>query len=76
MAAVDEFLMVGGEDGSFTFMNLRTCDNPIYDSFTTEHCLEVNGIEITRSRTGSTFCFCFEEIIARKERHVKSSLIS
>ncbi|KAF9906915.1 hypothetical protein EC991_011478 [Linnemannia zychae] len=52
MAAMDEFLMVGGEDGSFTFMNLQTCENPVYDSFTTEHYLEVNGIEITRSRTG------------------------
>ncbi|KAF9135889.1 hypothetical protein BGW39_010704 [Mortierella sp. 14UC] len=53
MAAMDEFLMVGGEDGSFTFMNLQTCENPVYDSFTTEHYLEVNGIEITRSRTGA-----------------------
>lgn len=53
MAAMDEYLMVGGEDGSFTFMNLQTCDNPVFDSFTTVHYLEVNGIEITRSRTGS-----------------------
>ncbi|KAG0379594.1 hypothetical protein BGX24_012551 [Mortierella sp. AD032] len=53
MAAMDEFLIVGGEDGSFTFMNLQTCENPVYDSFTTEHYLEVNGIEITRSRTGA-----------------------
>lgn len=44
--------MVGGEDGSYTFMNLQTCDNPVFDSFTTVHYLEVNGIEITRSRTG------------------------
>jgi hypothetical protein len=55
MAAMDEFLMVGGEDGSFTFMNLQTCQDPVYDSFTTEHYLEVNGIEITRSRTGGMF---------------------
>lgn len=53
MAAMDEYLMVGGEDGSYTFMNLQTCDNPVFDSFTTVHYLEVNGIEITRSRTGS-----------------------
>ena len=52
MAAMDEYLMVGGEDGSYTFMNLQTCDNPVFDSFTTVHYLEVNGIEITRSRTG------------------------
>ncbi|KAF9084338.1 hypothetical protein BGX23_010598 [Mortierella sp. AD031] len=57
MAAMDEFMMVGGEDGSFTFMNLRTCENPVYDSFTTEHFLEVNGIEITRSRTGTPLAY-------------------
>lgn len=55
MAAMDEYLMVGGEDGSYTFMNLQTCDNPVFDSFTTVHYLEVNGIEITRSRTGGMF---------------------
>ncbi|KAF9933612.1 hypothetical protein FBU30_005051 [Linnemannia zychae] len=57
MAAMDEFLMVGGEDGSYTFMNLQTCENPIYDSFTTEHFLEINGIEITRSRTGAPIAY-------------------
>jgi hypothetical protein len=55
MAAMDEFLMIGGEDGSFTFMNLQSCENPVFDSFTTVHYLEVNGIEITRSRTGGMF---------------------
>jgi len=57
MAAMDEYLMVGGEDGSYTFMNLQTCDNPVFDSFTTVHYLEVNGIEITRSRTGDPIAY-------------------
>lgn len=51
MAAMDEYLLVGGEDGSFTFMNLHTFQHPVYDTFTNG---EVNGIEMSHSRTGGT----------------------
>ncbi|KAI1297612.1 hypothetical protein EDD11_007031, partial [Mortierella claussenii] len=52
MATLDDMLLVGGEDGSFTFMNLDTCVDPVYGSFTDGRHMEVNGIEISHSRTG------------------------
>ncbi|KAG0365138.1 hypothetical protein BGZ54_006839 [Gamsiella multidivaricata] len=57
MAAMDEFLLVGGEDGSFTFMNLQTCENPIFGSFIDEGYMEVNGIELSYSRTGAPHAY-------------------
>ncbi|KAF9286872.1 hypothetical protein BGZ68_002486 [Mortierella alpina] len=54
MAAMDEYLLVGGEDGSFTFMNLHTFQHPVYDTFTNG---EVNGIEMSHSRTGGPHAF-------------------
>ncbi|KAF9571848.1 hypothetical protein EC968_010576 [Mortierella alpina] len=54
MAAMDEYLLVGGEDGSFTFMNLQTCHGPIFDTFTHG---EVNGVEMSHSRTGGPHAF-------------------
>ncbi|KAF9928086.1 hypothetical protein BGZ65_006425 [Modicella reniformis] len=52
MAAMDEFLLVGGDDGSFTFMNLQTCESPVFGTFTNGEFMEVNSIEISFSRTG------------------------
>ncbi|KAF9183760.1 hypothetical protein BGZ51_003822 [Haplosporangium sp. Z 767] len=57
MAAMEEFLLVGGEDGSYTFMNLQTYQNPVYDAFTNEGYREVNGIEISYSRTGAPHAY-------------------
>ncbi|KAG0001109.1 hypothetical protein BGZ79_005073, partial [Entomortierella chlamydospora] len=57
MAAMDNLLLAGGEDGSFVFMNLETCTNPIYESFTDGGYMEVNGIEISHSRTGKTHAY-------------------
>ncbi|KAG0267494.1 hypothetical protein BG011_004528 [Mortierella polycephala] len=57
MAAMEEFLLVGGEDGSFTFMNLQTYQNPVYDAFTDQGYSEVNGIEMSYSRTGAPHAY-------------------
>ncbi|KAF9417573.1 hypothetical protein BGZ76_004509 [Entomortierella beljakovae] len=57
MAAKDNILLTGGEDGSLTFVNLDTCKNPILDSSTNGDTLEVNGIEISHSRTGRLHAF-------------------
>ncbi|KAG0245581.1 hypothetical protein BGX31_007098 [Mortierella sp. GBA43] len=55
MAAMDDLLLVGGDDGSFTFMNLRTRGSPIFGSFTDGDHMEINGIEVSQSRTGGWF---------------------
>jgi len=52
MAAKDEHLLVGGDDGSFTYMNLETSAKPILGGFSDADYMEVNGMEISRSRTG------------------------
>ncbi|KAF9369005.1 hypothetical protein BGX21_006206, partial [Mortierella sp. AD011] len=57
MAATDNLLLAGGEDGSFVFMNLETCTNPIYESFTDGGYMEVNGIEISHSRAGKIHAY-------------------
>ncbi|ORZ20825.1 WD40-repeat-containing domain protein [Lobosporangium transversale] len=57
MAAKDDLLLVGGEDGSYTFMNLQTCAAPVHDSFTNGKHTEVNGIEISYSRAGGPHAF-------------------
>ncbi|KAF9198486.1 hypothetical protein BGZ49_000692, partial [Haplosporangium sp. Z 27] len=57
MAALDNLLLTGGEDGSFTFINLETCKAPIYDTFTNGGHMEVNGMEISYSRTGKPHAF-------------------
>ncbi|KAF9353503.1 hypothetical protein BGX34_011530, partial [Mortierella sp. NVP85] len=52
MAAKDEHLLVGGDDGSFTYMNLETSAKPVLAGFSDADYMEVNGMEISRSRTG------------------------
>lgn len=52
MTAMDHNLLVGGEDGSFTFMNLQTCEKPVFGTFTDGEYLEINSIEMSHSRTG------------------------
>ncbi|KAF8930412.1 hypothetical protein BGZ58_008255 [Dissophora ornata] len=57
MAAMNQFLLVGGEDGSFTFMNLQNYEDPIFDSFTNGEYMEVNSIEMSYSRTGAPHAY-------------------
>ncbi|KAF9115756.1 hypothetical protein BGX27_006538 [Mortierella sp. AM989] len=57
MAAMDNLLLAGGEDGCFTFINLETCSSPVFDRFTNGDNMEVNGIEMSYSRTGKIHAF-------------------
>ncbi|KAG0346703.1 hypothetical protein BG004_001043 [Podila humilis] len=57
MAAMDHNLLVGGEDGSFTYMNLQTCQAPVFGSFTNGEYLEINSIEMSHSRTGMAHAY-------------------
>ncbi|KAG0040245.1 hypothetical protein BGZ82_004249 [Podila clonocystis] len=57
MAAMDHNLLVGGEDGSFTFMNLQTCQKPVFGTFTDGEYLEINSIEMSHSRTGASHAY-------------------
>ncbi|KAG0201916.1 hypothetical protein BGX28_005405 [Mortierella sp. GBA30] len=66
MAAMDEYLLVGGEDGTFSFMNLQSCENPVFDTFTNGEYLEVNGIEMSHSRTGAPHAF-----ISTNDLHIR-----
>ncbi|KAG0034963.1 hypothetical protein BGZ81_001912 [Podila clonocystis] len=57
MAAMDHNLLLGGEDGSFTFMNLQTCQKPVFGTFTDGEYLEINSIEMSHSRTGASHAY-------------------
>ncbi|KAF9429769.1 hypothetical protein BGZ94_009537 [Podila epigama] len=57
MAAMDDTLLLGGEDGSFTCMNLRTREKPVVGSFTNGEYVEINSIEMSRSRSGAAHAY-------------------
>ncbi|KAF9584450.1 hypothetical protein BGW38_006424 [Lunasporangiospora selenospora] len=57
MAAMDEYIMAGGEDGAYTFLNLNNYKNPVFGTFTSSMRFEVNSIEMSYSRSGAPHAF-------------------